>query len=167
MILFSILPGNRAWHFIQIVSFPLETIWVKCQTLFPWKHNKNIWRCHLPKMKVSMAKVNGKCTRHSSSFAFLTGNQKVGGLILWPCTILSLSPIMKYFSMVFLSLLLIQEVQLSELAKGCVLTTGKPLVSLRLFRKSVVRLIGLSRHDHSCLPQTLNNNATQHYKGSF
>ena len=31
---------------------------MKCQTLFPWKHIKNISRCRLPKIKVSMAKVN-------------------------------------------------------------------------------------------------------------
>ena len=36
----------------------LETIGMKCQTLFSQKHNKNISRCCLPELKVSMAKVN-------------------------------------------------------------------------------------------------------------
>ena len=36
---------------------PQETIWMKCQTLFSSEYNKNIRRCRLPELKVSMAKV--------------------------------------------------------------------------------------------------------------
>ena len=69
---FSTLQATEAdvklWHLPHFyletefdISFklsPEETICMKWQTLFSWKRNKNIWRCRLPELKVSVAKVN-------------------------------------------------------------------------------------------------------------
>ena len=67
----------KLWYFFHFyleteldISFklsPLETIWMKCQTLFSRNHNKNFWRGRLPELKVSVTKVK-EFYSHDTSF---------------------------------------------------------------------------------------------------
>ena len=74
------------------------------------------------------------------SDAHPTGDQEIAGsIVAGSGTILSWRLIMKYFTTVILSLLLIQEGQLSVSRERMFTSTGKPHRRLSISKKSVIR----------------------------
>ena len=52
VILFLFFPGNRIWHFVQV-------IWMKGQNLFPGKNKKYLSKCHMLKIIPRVLSMNG------------------------------------------------------------------------------------------------------------
>ena len=72
-------------------------------------------------------------------FLFFFFDDKSGSLIFYPCILYPVETLHEIFSTVILSLLLIQEGQLSVSGERMCKSTGKPPRGLSLLRKSVVR----------------------------
>ena len=68
---------------------PLQTIWIKCQTLFWWKFRKNILKCHLLELRISVVQdKSSMMDRKASDLIVLLWCWSVSqrNLLLWaPC----------------------------------------------------------------------------------